>query len=45
MESSGVISATVIISGGIVSSRTISVPVMFTEGTATGYHRVKISAL
>ena len=28
--------ATVIISGGIVSSRDISVPITFTEGTATG---------
>ena len=37
-ESSGVISATVIISGGIISSRDISVPVTFTPGTATGYH-------
>ena len=36
-ESSGVISATVIISGGIISSRDISVPVTFTPGTATGY--------
>ena len=28
--------ATVIISGGIVSSRDISVPIIFTPGTATG---------
>ena len=35
-ESSEVISATVIISGGIVSSRDISVPIIFTEGNATG---------
>ena len=28
--------ATVIISGGIVSSRDISVPITFTAGTATG---------
>ena len=35
-ESSGVIMATVIISGGIVSSRDISVPITFTTGTATG---------
>jgi len=31
-----VISATIIISGGIVSSRDISVPITFTPGTATG---------
>ena len=35
-ESSGVILATVIILGGIVSSRDISVPITFTAGTATG---------
>ena len=35
-ESSGVIAATVLISGGIVSSNDISVPIMFTQGTATG---------
>ena len=35
-ESSGVISATVVISGGIISSRDISVPITFTAGTATG---------
>ena len=35
-ESSGVIMATVIISGGIVSSRDINVPISFTAGTATG---------
>ena len=35
-ESSGVISATVIISGGIVNSRDITVPITFTEGSATG---------
>ena len=29
--------ATVIISGGIVSSRDISVPITFTAGTAKGY--------
>ena len=34
-ESSGVISATVIISGGVVSSSDITVPITFTEGTAT----------
>ena len=33
---SGVISATVIISGGVVSSNDITVPITFTEGTATG---------
>ena len=36
-ESSGVISATVIISGGVVSISDIAVPITFTEGTATGY--------
>ena len=35
-ESSGVISATVLISGGIVSSSNISVPIMFNQGTAIG---------
>ena len=35
-ELSGVISATVIKSGGIVSSRDINVSITFTEGTATG---------
>ena len=39
-ESSGVISATVIISGGITSRRDISVPVTFTPATATGYLNV-----
>ena len=38
-ESSGVISATVVISGGIVSSRDISVPIVLNGVTATGYHR------
>ena len=37
-ESSEVISATVMISGGIVSSRDISVPITFTSVTATGSH-------
>ena len=35
-ESSRVISATIIISGGIVSSRDISVPITFIPGTAIG---------
>ena len=35
-ESSEVISATVIISGGVVSSSDITVPITFTEGNATG---------
>ena len=35
-ESSEVISAAVLISGGIVSSSDISVPIMFTQGTAIG---------
>ena len=37
-ESSGVISATVVISGGIVSSRDISVSIFLNGVTATGYH-------
>ena len=36
LESSGVISATVMISGGITSSRDISVPVTMSPGTAIG---------
>ena len=36
IESSGVISATILISERIVSSSDISVPIMFTQGTATG---------
>ena len=35
-ESSEVISATVVISRGIFSSRDISVPISFAAGTATG---------
>ena len=35
-ESSGVISATVIISGGIVSSEDITVPISFSSGNASG---------
>ena len=35
-ESSGVIPATVIILGGIISTRDITVPITFTEITATG---------
>ena len=35
-ESSQVISATVVIAGGIVSSSDISVPITFTPGTALG---------
>ena len=35
-ELSGVISVTVMISGGIVSSRDITVPITFIEGSATG---------
>ena len=44
-ESSGVISATVVISGGIVSSRDISVPIVLNGVTATGYHRCCIVKL
>ena len=35
-ETSQVISATVVISGGIVSSRNINVLISFTQGNATG---------
>ena len=35
-EFSGVLSATVIISGGIISSSDINVSIIFTEETATG---------
>ena len=40
-ESSGVISATIIISGGIMSNRDISVPITFTPGNATGIIIIK----
>ena len=40
-ESSGVISATVVISGGIVSSKDISVPITYTAGTATSKELIK----
>ena len=36
LESSGVISATIAISGGIVSSQDINIPLTFTQGTASG---------
>ena len=36
LESSGVISATITISGGIVSSKDINITVTFTEETASG---------
>ena len=36
LESSGVVSATITISGGIVSSKDIDITVNFTEGTASG---------
>ena len=35
-ESSGIVSATIIISGGVVSSKDINIPVSFTPGTAVG---------
>ena len=38
-ESSRVILATVIISGGVVSSSDIAVPINFTEGNATGTYK------
>ena len=37
LESSGVISASVRMSGGIVSSKDINVRITFTEGNASGY--------
>ena len=36
LESSGVISATIAISRGIVSSKDINIPITFTEGNASG---------
>ena len=36
LESSGVVSATIIISGVVVSSKDIDIPVSFTPGTALG---------
>ena len=35
-ESSGVISASITISGGIFSSKDINIPIAFTEGNASG---------
>ena len=36
LESSKVVSASIAISGGIVSSKDINIPITFTEGTASG---------
>ena len=36
LESSGVILATITISGGIVSSKDIDIPITFIEGNASG---------
>ena len=36
LESSEVVSATIGISGGIVSSKDINIPITFTEGNALG---------
>ena len=36
LESSEVISASIIISGGIVSSKDINIPITFTQGNASG---------
>ena len=44
-ESSGIVSATIIISGGIVSSKDINIPVSFTPGTAAGMDDCIITAL
>ena len=35
-ESSGIVSATIIISGGVVSSKDFNIPVSFIPGTAVG---------
>ena len=35
-ESSGIISATIIISGGVVSSKDVNIPISFTPETALG---------
>lgn len=35
-ESSGIVSATIIMSGGVVSSKDINISVSFTPGTALG---------
>ena len=37
LESSGVISASITISGGIVSSKDINISIMLTQGNASGY--------
>ena len=36
LESSGVISASITISGGIVSSEDINIPITFTQGSTSG---------
>ena len=36
LESSGVISASITISGGVVSGKDINIPITFTTGTALG---------
>ena len=36
LESSGIVPVTIIISGGVVSSKDINIPVSFTPGTALG---------
>ena len=36
LESSGIISASITISGGIVSSKDINIPITFTQGNASG---------
>ena len=36
LESSGIISASVTVSGGIVSSENINIPITFTTGNASG---------
>ena len=43
-ESSGIVSATIIISGGVVSSKDINIPISFTPGTAAGMDDCIITA-
>ena len=42
-ESSGIVSATIIISGGVVSSKDINIPISFTPGTAIGMNGCSIT--
>ena len=44
LESSGVVSATIIISGVVVNSKDIDIPVSFTPGTALGSYNCIIAS-